>query len=221
MATIATKTKSVLPAKLETELTGMDAGIVKDIPAKTALTLNGKATTPQQVDAQIKSYLATFQAADEAKRQYQTALEARRNIQLEARDLFLQLKKFVTAFFGARNPILADFGLKPAKAVVRSGKTNVVAKAKGDITRAARGTKTKKQKQAIQPNHPTPAVGIGSDGTVRVTPPPTVSPGASAGTADGGSQGSTPQGSNGAVGGASSAQPADGGTPASGNGAAK
>jgi hypothetical protein len=80
MATIATQSSGVKASALETNLTEMDAGVLKDIPAKTAVTINGTAMTPAQIDTQAQSYLATIKAADKAKAQYQTALVARRNI---------------------------------------------------------------------------------------------------------------------------------------------
>jgi hypothetical protein len=175
MATIATKPSGVQASKLESEMTEMDAGVLKDIPAKTSLTINGTAMTPAQIDTQLKSYLATFVAADTAKSQYQTALVARRNIQIAARDFYLQLKKAVVAFFGTQAAQLADFGLTPAKAKPpRTAAEIALSAAKARLTRAARGTTSKKQKAAINPGTASPAMAIGVvDNTVgnTVTPP--------------------------------------------------
>ncbi len=142
--TIVTQPKSVAPTQFEKELTEIDAGILKDVPVKTSLTINGTAQTQPQIDAQIKGYLATFTAADEAKQQYQSAVAARLAITAEARDYYLQLKKAVIVYFGAQNPQLADFGLTPekAKAAKTSAEKAVIA-AKAKLTRAARGTTSK------------------------------------------------------------------------------
>ncbi|HUB06043.1 MAG TPA: hypothetical protein VMB50_03535 [Myxococcales bacterium] len=204
MATIATQSKGVNASQLETELTEMDAGVVKDIPAKTSLTINGSGMTGNQIDTQIKSYLATIQAADAAKQQYQTALVARRNIQLEARDFYLQLKKAVVAFFGAQSAQLGDFGLKPAKPkAAKTSAQQALATAKANLTRAARGTTSKKQKATINPTVGTPSVMIGPDGKPVAIPPTVVNgsvPGAASApvsSGSGGSASSTPQSSAG------------------------
>jgi hypothetical protein len=176
MPNAATQLKTVQPGQLEMELTEVDAGILKSIPATAILTINGKALTQPQIDAKVKAYLATIEAADTAKQQYQTALVARRNIQLEARDFYLQLKKVITAYFGVQNPQLADFGFAPAKARVESSKVTVVKAAKAEITRKARGTLSKKQKAAINPLVGSPAVAIGADGKTQVSAPTVVNP---------------------------------------------
>jgi hypothetical protein len=172
MSSIATKTKSVQPADLEAELTAVDAGVLKDIPAATTLAINGTAMTQAQIDAKVKAYLATIESADTAWQQYQTALVARRNMQLEAHDFFLHLKKAIIAFLGSQNPLLADFGFTPAKPrAERTSAQNVVMAAKAGLTRKARGTTSKKQKLAINPMAGSPAVAIGSDGKAQVTAP--------------------------------------------------
>ncbi|MHB8421086.1 MAG: hypothetical protein ACYDCL_23705 [Myxococcales bacterium] len=176
MAIIATQAKSVRASSLEAELESMDAGVLKDIPATSTLTLNGSALTQAQIDTQIKTYLSTIEAADLAKAQYQTALVARRNQAIEARDFYLQLKRAVTAYFGTQSALLVDFGLKPAKArAVRTSAELALTAAKRKQTREARGTTSKKQKLAINPSVGTPAVMIDSSGTQVI--PPTVADG--------------------------------------------
>lgn len=147
--------------------------MLKDVPAKTAITVNGTAMTPAQIDTQVQSYLATIAAADTAKAQYETALVARRNIQIEARDFYLQLKKAVIAYFGAQSAQLADFGLTPAKAKApKTSAEKAIIAAKAKLTRQARGTTSKKQKAAINPGTGSPAVAI--SGTATAVTPPTV-----------------------------------------------
>ncbi len=174
---VLTQPKALVPAKFEAELTEIDAGMLKDVPVATSWTLNGKTLTQPQIDAQLKAYLATFEALDAAEQQYQAALAARRNITVEARDFYLQLKKLVVAYFGAQSPQLADFGITPAKA--RAPKTaaeKVVTAAKAELTRKARGTTSKKQKAQINPNEGTPMVSIGANGSKQVTPPTVINP---------------------------------------------
>jgi hypothetical protein len=93
----------------------MDAGVLKDIPAKSTLSINGVVMTGAQIDAKLKGYIATIQAADAAKQQAKAAVTARVNMTVEGRDFYQQLKKAVIASFGAQSPQLDDFGLAPAK----------------------------------------------------------------------------------------------------------
>jgi hypothetical protein len=204
MATIATQASGVKASSLETELEDMDAGVLKNLPAKGSLTINGTAMTPAQMDTQIQAYLKTLQAADAARTQYQAAVVARRNMQVEARDFYLQLKKAIVAYFGAQSAQLADFGLTPAKAkTARTSAQKAVTQAKVQLTRAARGTTSKKQKAAINPTVANPAVAIGPDGKLTPIPPtvvdgvlPTGSTPAASGSSTAASNGSTstPQG---------------------------
>lgn len=161
-ASILQNAKAVAPAKFETELSDMDAGVLKDIPAKSTLSINGVVMTGAQIDTTLKGYIATIQAADAAKQQATAAVTARVNMTVEARDFYLQLKKAVIASFGAQSPLLDDFGLAPAKAKApKSTAAKAIAQAKAKLTREARGTAGKKQKAAIDPNQGTPAVAIG------------------------------------------------------------
>ncbi len=140
----------------------MDAGVQKDIPAKSTWSINGVEMTGAQIDAKLKGYIATIQAADAAKQQAKAAVTARVNMTVEGRDFFQQLKKAVIASFGAQSPQLDDFGLAPAKAKTpKTTAQKAIAAAKAKLTRAARGTGGKKQKAAIDPNQGTPAVAIG------------------------------------------------------------
>jgi len=152
--------------------------------------------TPAQIDSQLKSYLSTIGAADTAKAQYQTAVVARRNIQVEARNFYLQLKKAMIAFFGAQSAQLVDFGLTPAKTkTAQTTAQKAVSVAKLQMTRAARGTTSKKQKATINPTVANPAVAIGPEGNLQAIPGtavPGAVPGSTASsTAAGSSTGST------------------------------
>ncbi len=175
MASVATKVKSVQPGDLVTELTAVDAGVSKALSAATSLAINGSILTQAQIDAQVKAYLATIEAVDAAWQQYQTALVARRNMQLEAHDFFLHLKKAIIALLGSQNPQLAEFGIAPAKPMApKTSVQNALAAAKAGLTRKARGTTSKKQKLAIKPMEGTPAVAIGAGGKTQITAPTVV-----------------------------------------------
>jgi hypothetical protein len=204
MTIIASQAKSVSASMLESELTDMDAGILKDVPAKSPLTINGTAMTPAQIDTQVQSYLATIKAVNTAKAQYETALVARRNIQVEARNFYLQLKKAVIVYFGVQSAQLVDFGLTPAKTkTAQTTAQKAVSVAKLQMTRAARGTTSKKQKQQINPTVANPAVAIGPDGKLQAIPGTAIAgavPGSTASTTAGSSStASTTAGSNGSA----------------------
>jgi hypothetical protein len=170
MAIIATQVGAMRPGKLEQELTEMEGGVAAELPPTVSLTINGVTMTGAQVDARFKSYLATFEAVDEAMKQYQTALAARRNIQLEVRDFYLQVKNAMIAYFGVQSPKLASFGIAPAKAKVTDSVKELLAAAKRQLTREARGTLGKKQKAAINPHVGTPAVVIDANGKRVIAP---------------------------------------------------
>lgn len=175
MSNIATKVTSVEPGPLQKELAAVDAGVLKVLSATTSVSINGSAMTQAQIDAKVKGYLATIEAANTAWQQYQTALVARRNMQLEAHDFFLHLKKAIIAFLGSQNPLLVDFGFTPAKPMAaRSAAQKVLTAAKAGLTRKARGTTSKKQKLAIKPMEASPAVAIAADGTTQISAPTVV-----------------------------------------------
>jgi hypothetical protein len=177
MSNIATKVTSVEPGPLQKELAAVDAGVLKVLSATTSVSINGSAMTQAQIDAKVKGYLATIEAANTAWQQYQTALVARRNMQLEAHDFFLHLKKAIIALLGSQNPQLAEFGITAAKPMAaKTSAENALKAAKAGLTRKARGTTSKKQKLAINPMEGTPAVAIGPDGKTQVTAPTVVNP---------------------------------------------
>jgi hypothetical protein len=208
MPVVPSQPNAVSAGTLLKELQAMDAGLLKDIPAKSSLTINGKSMTQGQIDTQLKSYLGTVQAAATAKTQYQAAVVARRGVTAEARDFYLQLKKAIVAYFGAQSAQLTDFGLTPGKAkTAKTSAQKAVTQAKVQLTRAARGTTSKKKKAAINPTVAQPAVTIGPDGKLTAIPPTvadgqvpgsTPAPGGSSTPASSGST-STPQGSAGSI----------------------
>jgi hypothetical protein len=160
--------------------------------------------TPAQIDTQVQSYLATIKAVNTAKAQYETALVARRNIQVEARNFYLQLKKAVIVYFGVQSAQLVDFGLTPAKTkTAQTTAQKAVSVAKLQMTRAARGTTSKKQKQQINPTVANPAVAIGPDGKLQAIPGTAIAgavPGSTASTTAGSSStASTTAASNGSA----------------------
>jgi hypothetical protein len=216
-AAILTTPKSVAPAEFETELADMDAGVLKDIPAKSTLSINGVVMTGAQIDAKLKGYIATIQAADAAKQQAAAAVTARVNMTVEGRDFYQQLKKAVIASFGAQSPQLDDFGLAPAKAKApKTSAEKAITAAKAKLTRDARGTGSKKQKAAINPNQGTPAVAIGPNAEPVAIGAIVVNPGTPVASSSTAPAGSTTAASSTTATSASAPAPAGSGGPASG-----
>jgi hypothetical protein len=182
MLPIISKPNGVSPGKLETTLKQLDAGTLKDIPAKSNITVEGTAMTPAQIDTKIKGYLTTIDAVALAKQAYQTAVATRKGITVEAQDFCNSLKTAVIALLGKQSAQLADFGIKPAKAKTTTTAAAMVASAKRTLTRQLRGTTSKKQKQSVKAGVVNPAVTIGTDGKVSVAASTVAPPSGSAST---------------------------------------
>jgi hypothetical protein len=128
------------------------------------------------------------------------------------------LKKAVIAYFGAQSAQLADFGLTPAKAKTpKSSAEKAIIATKAKLTRLARGTTSKKQKEAINPGVGTPAAGIAPTGKLQPFPP-SVTDGAVPGStpttapASGAAGSSTPQATAGSTTGTTAPATAGSGT---------
>jgi hypothetical protein len=168
MQPIISKPSGVQPGKLEATLKQLDAGTLKDIPAKSNITVEGTAMTPAQIDKQIQGYLTTIDAVAPAKQAYQTAVATRMGITVEAQDFCNSLKTAVITLLGKQSAQLADFGIKPAKAETTTTAAAMVASAKRTLTRQLRGTTSKKQKLSLKAGVVNPAVTVGTDGKVSI-----------------------------------------------------
>jgi hypothetical protein len=171
MATTTTQPKAIAPSKFESQLSQMDQGVVKYLPATVSLTLEGTPTKQPAIDTSLKGWLTTFAAVETARQAYQDAVKARLAITVEARTFYKALKLALKQYFGSQSATLANFGIAPDKAATQSTKTKMVAAAKREQTRKVRGTTSKKAKEAITVVG-NPPISISSSGTVVSAPPP-------------------------------------------------
>jgi hypothetical protein len=192
MNNIITKPNGVSPGRLETTLKTLDAGTLKDFPAKTSIMIAGTAMTPAQIDTTIQGYLATIDAVAPAKQAYQKAVANRKAITVAAQTFCDALKTAVIALLGKQSAQLADFGLKPAKAKVITGAAMVTAAAKAKLTKTLRGTTSKKQKQTLVAGVSSATVTVANGAVSATLAPPSGSNASSTATSTAASGTSTP-----------------------------
>ncbi|HUB09321.1 MAG TPA: hypothetical protein VMB50_20115 [Myxococcales bacterium] len=187
MASIMSQPKALAPRKFQGQLTTMDLGIQKYLPAAASLNLDGSVVKQPAVDTQLQSWLQTFRAVDTARQALADAVTARLAITVQARQYYKALKDALRHYFGTQSAMLANFGITPDRAVTTSAKTKLQAVAKRRQTRAVRGTLSKKQKAALTVVG-APPINVSSDGSLEVGAPPVNLP-ASSSTPSGGSNG--------------------------------
>jgi hypothetical protein len=171
MATVTTQPKAIAPTKFENQLTTMDNGILKYLPAAASLTLEGTSTKQPAIDTALKGWLQTFNAVEVTKQAYQDAVKARLAITVEARTYYKALVAALKQYFGTQSAMLNNFGITPDKVKTTSTTTKLQAAAKAKQTKAVRGTLSKKQKAAITVVG-NPPITLSSDGTLQAGPPP-------------------------------------------------
>ena len=143
----------------------MIAGITKDVPAKTSLTVGGNSMTQAQILAQLASIKALFDAITAAKNTVTTAVAAKNAGSLAAKQFMADLKKSVEAQFGSSSAELPDFGIAlPKPKAARTAAQKAASAAKAEQTRLARGTMGKAQKAAVTVTGAPGVVVVGPDG---------------------------------------------------------
>jgi hypothetical protein len=127
------------------------AGTQKHLSGVGQLILASGTFTPAQVVSELQSYAALRSSVDTAKAAVKAALEDEKSKAPPLRALLVTFVAFVLAAFGNSPDILADFGLQPRKArQPLTADKQAAAIAKRKSTRAARGTKGKRQKAPIK-----------------------------------------------------------------------
>ncbi len=196
MATNNSSTKA--PSALTSKLTQVEAGVQKDVPAKSPITIGGKVFTQPQIVSMIQGWLGTIQAAVDARTALEKAVTGRKSVEPAIHQFLRELRAALVALFGEGSPVLRDFGFNPRKPRVATSEQKLIAAAKAKITRQKRGTKSAKQKQALKAVG-VPTVQVGAGGT-------SIVPSA----ADTAAPGGDPTGASGAVTTAGSPEPASG-----------
>ncbi len=142
--------KSNNPGGFITKLKNLDSGTQKNIVGKSTVTVTSKAMTGAQISTQIENFESTYGAVASARTALKQALAAWIAVEPQARQFVVDYSHALKALFGARNPILADFGINPAKPKSsRTAAQKAVSAALAKQTRDLRGVKGKNQKAAI------------------------------------------------------------------------
>jgi hypothetical protein len=137
---------------LQTKLSAMAQGWSEVIPADVTLpTAGGTGYSESAVVSQLNGWLALFPPVVEAKVNYATAVaqlhqaEPAMRVQLSALELALK------AYFGKGNPMLARFGIKPAKMPAKPSPATAAAAVQRRLnTRSLRNTMGPKQKAKVK-----------------------------------------------------------------------
>jgi hypothetical protein len=143
---ISKKTASTVAA-------GILPGLQKHFPNASQVLGLGGGTTVAQATSKLETLIGNRTAVTTAQAAARTAV-ATEDSQLPALIAFLHaLETFIRLNFDDSASALADFSLEPPKArTPQTAETKAIAKVKAKATREARGTTTKKAKQAIKGN---------------------------------------------------------------------
>jgi hypothetical protein len=136
-------TQAVLAEKLA-------AGATKHFPKGMQMPIGGATLGIDQIAAQLTSFASLRNDTETARAAYKAKLAAEAN-HAPAMNAFIHaFVQVVRGSFGSQPDVLADFGLQPMKAhTPLTVEQKAAASAKRAATRAARGTKGSKAKQAI------------------------------------------------------------------------
>ncbi len=144
--------KSNSPSKFQVEVQTMINGLTNDVPSTlTSMIVSGTTLTIAEVIAQFNAILQILTNVSQTKLAYTAAVAARKAGLVADRAFYANVVAYLKQVFGTTNQAqLAAFGVNPPKERAKpSSTTRAIATAKAAATRAARGTKGKKQKLAI------------------------------------------------------------------------
>ena len=165
-----TNTSPASPGGLELKVQDALSGVQSVLAAKSTLQLNGKPMTQAQIAAQLTGFVNTIDAVTTAKQSYAEALATRKTAEPVMREFLVQLRGALIGLFGRGSPQFAKFGMTATKPAKLKPTVAVLSAAQSQLTRAQRGTMSKKQRQSITVISP-PQVTLGVSGRLAVTPP--------------------------------------------------
>jgi hypothetical protein len=148
------------------------AGITKDLTTTKSLLLAGTSYTPTTLIALIQSRIAAVNAVAAARANWLDAVKTQDALDTQVHEAEMGLKHYVLNVFGKTSPLLADFGFSAPKVTKTTTETKQVAIQKGQATRVARGTASKKAKAKIKGTIPTPAQPASTTAPVTTPTPP-------------------------------------------------
>jgi len=139
-------TEALLAAKLA-------AGTQKYLSKVGSLTIEGVSYTPAQLESQLNAFSSLRNDVDAAKATVKAKLALEKAQAPAMRALILAFVGILKGMFGNQPDVLADFGLPPKKArTPLTVEQKAAAAAKRKATRAARGTKGKKERLSVKGN---------------------------------------------------------------------
>jgi hypothetical protein len=147
------------------------AAIQKYLMQMTAITIAGVTRTPTELLQVFQSDMQIADAATQAKASFLANAAAARNQRTQMRQFRVGFRAFLENTFTDPS-IIAEFGISPRKAAVKTVDTKATAIAKSLATRKARHTLGKNQKKDIHGTVPAPAP-TGGGGA---SPPPEPAP---------------------------------------------
>jgi len=136
--------------KIESQLQLLLAGTQKNIPATSMVGVNGQQMKQADIVAKLQGWIQLLVQKDAAKVPYSTAVQAVQAVASDAHLFRVEYGQALKQVLGKNSPMLADFGLSTPQRKTQTATTRVLAQAKAQATRKARGTLGKVQKQAIK-----------------------------------------------------------------------
>jgi hypothetical protein len=149
-------------------------------PTATDITLHGVPYTQPALLARAQEEVAPWKAVREAKAVIRAFAQQKKALIERARKFLGELQVGITAHVGLENEILTEYGFKPKKRKKPLPvEKNAIRVAKAKLTRLRRGTKGKRQKEALKFTGPLQVV-VSPDGASQVidmsAPPVVVAP---------------------------------------------
>jgi hypothetical protein len=152
MSTKTVSTLNVTTQKIsgEAQFEALKDGINTKLADVTTFILGKQTFARADLMTRIQARIDAFEATRTARKQWQAAVASEKALQAQVAPLRASLKKYLQARFGAEDPEMQSFGFSQAKTPQRTVAAKSAAVENAQATRAARGTKGKKQRLAIK-----------------------------------------------------------------------
>ena len=118
--------------------------------------VNGTVLTLAQAVAKLAAHKAAYAACAKARAALHEAVLAQQALRTDVQGVAAAVEAYVVAFHGADSPHLATLGFAPTARREPSAETRALAIEKSKATRQARGTKGKRQREAIRASGTSP-----------------------------------------------------------------
>ena len=114
------------------------------------LTLGRVEYTRDELVAFFEKHLEALRAIDLAATEWQIALRQEAAMEKDVLQMVIQVQALARTLFDPADTVLREFGRKPSGDIVKSAAVKALAAKKGMLTRAARHTMGKRQKEKIK-----------------------------------------------------------------------